>query len=427
VHAHDNRADPAVPRPFKDLVVVELGQIYSGPYCGLMFAHLGADVIKIESPRGELLRYRENPGVDSREFVMLNSSKRSLPLDLKTPEGRAVFLDLIANADVLIENFSLGVMDRLGLGMDVLHEHNPRLVYARGTGYGSDGVHSGYSAMDLTVQALAGVISTTGFPDGSPVKTGPAFVDFMAGIHLFAAAVSALYQRERDGQGQLVQAAMYDAVVPALASPMAAHESGKNAPERVGNRHSGLSVAPYNVYPALDGYIAIFCVSNRHWRRLLTCMQAQHLMDDQRFATPYSRAKFMDEVDDIVAAWTSARPRAEVVETLRREDVPSAPVQTVDEVRHDEHLIANGMIQTVQHWALGEVVAPGCAIRLEGAAPISRLAPELGADTSNVLHDLLGYDDRRVQDLLAAGITVQAAERAAPGVGSSAQVAASDA
>jgi CoA:oxalate CoA-transferase len=410
VHAHDNPADPAVPRPFKDLVVVELGQIYNGPYCGLLFAHLGADVIKIESPRGELLRYREKPGVESREFMMLNSSKRSLPLDLKTPEGKAVFLDLIARADVLIENFSLGVMDRLGLGYDTLKALNPRLVYARGTGYGSDGVHSGYSAMDLTVQALAGVISTTGFPDGPPVKTGPAFVDFMAGIHLFAAAVSALYERERGGRGQLVQAAMYDAVLPTLASPMAAHDSGKNAPERVGNRHSGLSVAPYNVYQALDGYIAIFCVSNRHWRRLLACMDAQDLLDDPRFATPHSRARYMDDVDGIVAAWTSARPRAEIVETLRREDVPSAPVQTVDEVRHDEHLIANGMIQTVQHWALGEVVAPGCAVRLEGAPPVSRPAPALGADTGDVLHDLLGYDDQRVRDLIAAGVTVEATD-----------------
>ncbi len=337
---------------------------------------------------------------------MLNSSKRSLPIDLKTSDGRQIFLDLIDRADVLIENFSLGVMERLGLGADELMKRNPRLIYARGTGYGSEGVLSGLSAMDLTVQAIAGVISTTGFPDGKPVKTGPAFVDFMAGIHLFAAAVSALYQRERDGHGQLVQAAMYDTIVPTLASPMAAYESGKNAPERVGNRHSGLSVAPYNVYTAKDGYLAIFCVSNRHWRRLLTCMAREDLLDDPRFGTPHARAQNMDAVDELVETFTSTRTRAEIAEILREQDVPSAPVQTVGEVSNDEHLIQNGMIQTVRHRVLGEVTVPGCAIRLDGAPPVATAAPALGADTGDVLSQLLGYDAQRIQELVQAGITV---------------------
>jgi formyl-CoA transferase len=401
-------ADVEAPRPFKDLLVLELGQIYNGPYCGLMFAHLGADVIKIESPRGELLRFREEPGVESREFMMLNSSKRSLTLDLKSDEGRTAFLELAAKADVLIENFSLGVMDRLGLGFDVLIALNPRLVYARGTGYGSDGIYSGYSAMDITVQALAGVISTTGFADGPPVKTGPAFVDFMAGIHLFSAAVSALYQREREGHGQLVEAAMYDSVVPTLASPMAAYQNGKASAERTGNRHSGLSVAPYNVYPTLDGYVSIFCVSNRHWRRLLAGMRAQHLLDDPRLARPHLRAQHMEEVDELVGAWTAKLTRDEVMAVLREEDVPSAPVQTIAEVTNDEHLIANRMIQTVNHWALGDVAVPGSAVRLEGGPPISRPAPALGADTDDILVKLLGYAPARVDELVERGVTTRA-------------------
>lgn len=393
-------------RPFEGLLVVDLGQIYNGPYCGLMFAYLGADVIKVEPPRGELLRYRSEADMESREFMMLNSSKRSLPLDLKNSQGRDVFLDLIEKADVVIENFSLDVMDRLGLSTEVLYERNPRLIYARGSGYGREGPYAGYSAMDLTVQALAGVIATTGFPEGPPVKAGPAFVDFMAGIHLFAAAVTALYQRELDGTGRVVQTAMYDVVVPALASPMAARGVGKNAPERVGNRHSGLSVAPYNVYETVDGHVAIFCASEHHWRRLLACMQSERLADDPRFATPHSRAAHIDAVDEIVTEWTSSRSRAEVVEALRRLDVPTAPVQTVEEVMHDEHLISNGMIQKVRHWGLGEVIVPGCAIRLPGDPPVAAAAPLLGADTEDLLVDLLGYSEERVQALVSAGVTV---------------------
>ena len=391
--------------PFEGLVVIDLGQIYNGPYCALMFAHLGADVIKVESPRGELLRYRSDPGVESREFMMLNSSKRSLPLDLKSDDGRSTFLDLVDKADVLIENFSIGVMERLGLGYDTLHERNPRLVYAQGTGYGAEGPHAGLQAMDLTVQAIAGAMSTTGFPDGPPVKTGPAFMDFMAGIHLFGGAVSALYRRERTGEGSFVTASMYDSVVPTLASPLAASESGANVPERTGNRHSGLSVAPYNVYPTNDGYIAIFCVSNRHWRRLLACMESEHLLDDVRLATPHTRAKYIDEVDDLVAAWTSTHGKVDVASMLRTEGVPSAPVQTVAEVRHDPHLLANGMMQTVAHPVLGEVAVPGCAIRFDGPYPVSAPAPQLGADTDAILSGLLGYDSCRVKELLDSGAT----------------------
>jgi crotonobetainyl-CoA:carnitine CoA-transferase CaiB-like acyl-CoA transferase len=405
-----NRIETQAPRPFAGLRVIELGQIYSGPYCGLMFAHLGADVIKVESPRGELLRFREDPGVESREFMMLNSSKRSLPIDLKTPQGIEIFLDVIDRTDVLIENFSIGVTDRLGIGPETLMERNPRLIYARGTGYGPEGALSGLSAMDITVQAIAGVISTTGFPDGKPVKTGPAIADFMAGIHLFAAAVTALYQREREGVGQMVQAAMYDSVVPSLASPMAAHQSGKGAPERVGNCHSGLSVAPYNVYSARDGYVAVFCVSNRHWRRLLTCMGQESVLAEPRFATPHSRAKNMAEVDELVEAWTSQRTRAEIAGILGEHGVPSAPVQTVSEVRRDEHLIANGMIQTVLHHGLGEVAVPGCPIRLDGPPPTARAAPALGADTHDVLAGLLGYDEERIRGLLESGATSAAHE-----------------
>jgi len=207
-----------MPAAFDGVRVLELGQIYNGPYCGLLLAQLGADVIKIEPPGGEQLRFRSHQPTESHEFVMLNSNKRSVVLDLKTDAGRQALLDLVETADVLIENFAPGTMERLQLAPQRLLEHNPRLVVASGKGYGSTGPYAHMSAMDITVQAMSGSAATTGEPDGPPTKAGAAFVDFSGGIHLFGAVSAALFQRERTGRGQIVEVSMHDSVYPMLAS-----------------------------------------------------------------------------------------------------------------------------------------------------------------------------------------------------------------
>ena len=207
---------------FDGVRVLELGQIYNGPYCGLLFAQLGADVIKVEPPGGEPLRFRSHDPVESHEFVMLNSNKRSVVLDLKTDAGRQALLDLVETADVLIENFAPGTMERLQLSPERLLAHNPRLVVASGKGYGSTGPYAHMSAMDITVQAMSGAASATGEPDGPPTKAGAAFVDFSGGIHLFAAISAALFQRERTGRGQIVEVSMHDTIYPMLASSLGA-------------------------------------------------------------------------------------------------------------------------------------------------------------------------------------------------------------
>ena len=191
-----------MPQAFDGVRVLELGQIYNGPYCGLLFAQLGADVIKIEPPGGEALRFRSHQPVESHEFVMLNSNKRSVVLDLKADAGRQALLDLVETADVLIENFAPGTMERLQLGLERLLAHNPRLIVASGKGYGSTGPYAHMSAMDITVQAMSGSAATTGEPDGPPTKCGASFVDFSGGIHLFGAISAALFQRERTGRGK---------------------------------------------------------------------------------------------------------------------------------------------------------------------------------------------------------------------------------
>ena len=271
-------------RAFDGVRVLELGQVYLGPYCGLLFAQMGAEVIKVEPPGGEPLRFRAHDPIESHEFVMLNSNKRSVMLDLKSEAGHQALLDLVGTADVLIENYAPGVMERLQLGPARLLEHNPRLVVASGKGYGTTGPYAHMSAMDITVQAMSGAAAATGQPDGPPTKAGAAFVDFSGGVHLFAAITAALFQRERTGRGQIVEVSMHDTVYPMLASSLGGlhNNPDRELPERTGNRHTGMAVAPYNIYDTSDGWLAIICMSERHWRGLATAMGRPELIDDRQ-------------------------------------------------------------------------------------------------------------------------------------------------
>ncbi|SEK03747.1 formyl-CoA transferase [Sphingomonas sp. OV641] len=391
---------------FSGIRVLDMGQIYNGPYCGLLLALLGADVIKIEPPGGERLRYRSTDRVETHEFMMLNSNKRSIVVDLKTEAGRDLFRDLVCEVDVVIENFAPGAMERMGLPPASLLDLNPRLIYASGKGYGNSGPYAHMSAMDITVQAMAGVIASTGFPDGPPTKTGPAFADIMGGVHLFGGVAAALYQREKTGRGQIVEVSMHDTIYPALASPLGAifNDPSRTVPERTGNRHSGLAVAPYNVYPASDGHIAIMSVSERHASGVLMAVGGEPLASDPRFADRASRIANIDALDAAVGAWTATLDRWTLVERLAEHSVPSAPVLTVREVADDRHLRERGMIRDVEHPVRGTIPVPGSAIRLEDS-PVNavRAAPSLDADAEDVLHDLLRADAGRIAALIASG------------------------
>ncbi|CAM5352959.1 CoA-transferase [Bacillus safensis FO-36b] [Bacillus safensis subsp. safensis] len=327
-------------KALEDIVVLDLGQIYNGPYCSLMLAYQGAKVIKIEPLKGENLRVRRKG--DCHELLMLNSNKLGVSLDLKSPEGKEVFIELVKKADVLVENFSLGAMERLGLGYDALSEINPRLIYASGKGYGLDGPYAARPAMDLTVQAMGGVMATTGFADKPPVKAGPAICDFLGGIHLFGGITTALYQRESTGKGQLVEVSMHDTIYPTLASALGAfYSQGGKVAERTGNQHSGMATAPYNVYPTQDGYIAILCVADRQWQSLLKVMEKDELLDDPRFQTNIDRSANTYIVDEIVTSWTSNKKKMDIADALIEANVPHAPVQSIAEVADDPHLYAS--------------------------------------------------------------------------------------
>lgn len=391
-------------RALDGVTVLDLGQIYNGPYCSLMLSYLGADVIRIEPPHGDPLRKRTDEG-EPVPLMLLNSSKRGISLDLKDEEGTEVFTDLVRDADVLVENFKVDTMENLGLGYETLSEINPELVYAHGSGFGEHGPYERYAAMDLTIQAMGGVMDVTGFPDGPPTKAGVAVADFLGGIHLAAGVLAALYQREHTGRGQFVEVSMFDAVFPTLTSPLGALLTDADAPRRTGNRHSAHAQCPYNVYEVADGYVALFCVQDRHWRSLLEVCGREDLLGDERYETNYERTQHLEEVDELVQTEIGGRERDALVDELLEAGVPCGPVHELDEVVDDPHLRERDMIVDIDHPGFGELPAFGTPIRLSDSnAPDVEPSPRHGEDTRAVLEDELGLDDDEIALLEERGI-----------------------
>ena len=389
--------------PLEGVTVVDLGQIYNGPYCTFLMAMAGARIIKIEAKGGENLRRRSVVGGAALPFAMLNSNKTFATLNLKTERGRELLCAMVKKGDVLVENFAPGAMERLGVGYEVLRQINPRLVYGSGSGFGRSGPNMKYPAMDLTVQAIAGIMNVTGYPDRPPVKAGPAIGDFMGGVHLYGAIMTALYEREKSGVGRLVEVSMQEAVYASLASNLGLHHSmGNNVPPRTGNRHGGLAEAPYNVYPTADGHIAIICVSEAHWRALLKAMQREDLLVDPRFGTLKLRVEHMDEVDELVAAFTARHARKALFDLLMGHRVPCAPVRNLDEVVNDEHMHARRALEWVEHPMYGRVCLPNSPMRYDGVEPVA-LQPsgELGRDNQEVYGDWLGLPADEITRLQA--------------------------
>jgi crotonobetainyl-CoA:carnitine CoA-transferase CaiB-like acyl-CoA transferase len=379
-------------QPLAGIRVLDLGQIYNGPYAGLLLALAGADVVKVEPPTGEPLRRRPNLNGADYPLLVLNANKRTVALDFRKDVDREVFLRLVGVADVLIENFSPGTMHRLGLGYETLRKANPGLVYAAGSGYGSEGPYRDLLAMDLTVQAMAGVMEATGFPEQPPVKAGAALCDFLAGTHLYAGIATALVRRARTGRGGLVEVSMFEAVLPTLLSNLApVMLGGLPGATRTGNRHGGGAEAPYNVYPTADGYVAIICVGEEHWVRLAKLMGREDLLGHPHFATRADRVAHSGEVDDLVAGWTRQRTRADLARLVSDAGVPAAPVRTLAEVASDEHLRWRGTFQKISHREHGEVTLISSPIRYDGGlAPEVRPSHGLGEDQDDVIRDWLG-------------------------------------
>ncbi len=396
--------EPRANRPLAGITVLDFGQVYQGPYATMLMAKAGADVIKIEPPLGEPLRRRAPAGKSTTfPIAMLNGNKRAITLNLKHERGRDLLFRMVAKADVLLENFAPGVMDRLGVGWSVVSRINPRLVYASGTGYGLSGPDRDNLAMDLTIQAVSGLISVTGLPDEPPLKAGPAVVDFLSGIHLYAATITALFEREHTGKGRLVEVAMQEAAYATLTSQLEAYWQTGEVPPRTGNSSHGR--VPINVYPTNDGYVAMNLAVEEHWHSLLKAMGREELRDDPRFADNAARVRHREAADGAIADWTRTLGKMEIFAIAKRHRIPLAPVRDVGEVMHDPHMHERGMLEWIEHDEIGRLVVPNSPLRYHGADKVETTpSPKLGQHNAQIYGGWLGLSAGEIAELNAGGV-----------------------
>jgi crotonobetainyl-CoA:carnitine CoA-transferase CaiB-like acyl-CoA transferase len=387
------------------LRVLDFSRMLSGPYCTMMLADHGAEVIKIESPEGDTSRSNgpfradDNDKMWAGYFVSLNRNKQSICLDLKTTEARLQIRSLVKSAHVLVENFRPGVMERLGLGYEALLEDNPALVYAAIRGFGDprsgESPYAQWPSYDVVAQAMGGLMSMTGQGPGSPMKTGPGIGDIFTGMMMSFAIIAAVRHAERTGQGQFVDIGMYDAILSLCERLVYLYDMEGQIAEPAGNGHPLL--APFGIFPASDGWVSIGVVDDAFWRELARIMQRDDLLNDPRLATKTGRRRHAQDVNAAVSDWTRCHSKATLGNLLGGR-LPFGPVNDAADIFRDPHVTARGMIAELTHAEPGKagwrVAANPIHFSKTPAVPLTA-PPELGQDNDNLLRhvDSAGTDE----------------------------------
>jgi CoA:oxalate CoA-transferase len=381
--------------PFSGLLVVDLTRVLAGPYCAMMLGDMGARVIKIEPPvKGDDSRhygpYLTAPSgkVKSGYFISVNRGKESIALDLKSDADRKVFEALLARADIVIENYRGGTMEKLGYGYDVLKDEYPRLIYAAVSGFGHTGPYAKRPAYDMIAQAMGGVMSLTGHPGTAPVRVGTSTGDITAALFATIGIVTALYDREKTGRGQKVDVAMLDSQVAVLENAISRYVATGEVPGKLGNRHP--SIAPFAAFATKDGHIAIAAGNDDLWTRTAKVLGRDDLLADDRFRTNPSRVTHVDAMTAEMEKALSRRPSKEWLALLEAAGVPCGPINTVAEVMTDPQVLARNMIVESLDPDLGPIRMQGNPIKLSGHDdPATRgAAPELDGDREAILKEL---------------------------------------
>lgn len=407
-------------KPLEGIRILDLTQFLAGSYCTMIFSGLGAKVIKIEPPgKGDPARhmppYAGEKGVsifkqtkDDISLAILKRcrNKKSITLNLKSPKGRDIFLQLVKQADVVMENFRPGIMKKLGLTYSVLSETNPKIVYCSLTGFGPDGVYANLPAFDIVIQAICGAMSVNGYPDGPPTKSGIATSDLVGGLFSCIGIMSALEYSRKTGKGQQVDVSMLDSILSLMMDEAPDFWVSQGFPPRSGSRLTRLT--PFNVYKARDGYYVIAAGSNDHWLGILNVMGREDLYDDDRYKDQPGRIERADEVDAIINTWSEKRDVQDVLSALETKGIPCSRVREIPEVVSDKNLLKLGTVVPIIHPDIGEVPsvkAVGLPMRFTvSQTGFDQPAPKLGQNNADIYGEWLGLDDKALAELTSQGI-----------------------
>ena len=392
--------------PLEGVTVLDFSHALAGPYCTMLMAQYGATIVKVEGvASGDIGRTWGPPfvGPESSFFLGLNPGKQAVAIDLKDPRGVDLCLGLARHADVLIENFRPGTMERLGLGFPAVAAANPRLVYCSISGYGQTGPRRDDPAMDLILQASSGLISVTGSPSGEVARCGHSVADITAGMFALIGILLALKAREQTGRGQLVDVSMLDAMISAMSSNYANFFGSGVVPRPWGTAFGW--IVPYACFPTKDREIAIAVASDKLWRSFCQAVGREDWVDDPRFATNAVRVKNRAELEPAIVEVLRQRSAAEWAEVFREHGVPHTPVQNLADVAADPHAAAREMFQTLSHPTAGTVTVTGPPLKLsESEARVGPAAPLAARDTRAVLRDLLGRSEAEIAQLASEGV-----------------------
>ncbi len=375
--------------------ILGVTQALAAPYGLMLLGELGAEVINIETPIGDMSRRLPLPNYKGQcsQFLAVNKNKKSIVLDLTTPMGKRAFNELVKKSDVVWDNFRPGARKRLGMDYEALKKLNPKIITGSITGYGTSGPYRDFPAFDAIVSGYSGMLSTTGEPDGPPIKPGPPIGDFVTGVFLALGTVTALYKRAQTGEGQEVQVAMLDTCISLMAIELSFYLCSGMVPHGTGSSHR--HTYPSGAFKTEDGYV----IMTTAWPRIARAINAEWLIDDPRFSTPAERVKNKEELQKIVAEQFVKATTEQWVELFKVEDIPGGPVNTIDKVVADPQVIHNKMLVPVDDGAGGEMKVVGNPIKFTGVEEEFQRPARLGEHTHQILRDLAGFTDEMLGQL----------------------------
>lgn len=395
----------------ENLTVLDLTRVLAGPFCTMMLADMGAHVIKIEIPRGgddtrayPPFRINRNGEKESIYFANINRNKSGITLDLKSEEGKNIFRKLVEKADIVVENYRPGVMDKLGLGYDELKKINPRLIYGSASGFGNTGPYRLRPGYDILAQAMGGMMAITGTPGGPPTRVGSAIGDILGGLHLAIGLLAAINARNITGEGQRVDISLMDSVIAATENTGIKYLESGTIPPRMGNRYA--AVSPYDAFRVKDGVIIIAAGNQHLYEKLCTgILHRPDMITDARFTDMSGRLEYQDDIKSVIEERLKDETMDQAVELLLSKGIPAGPIYDISQIMADPQTKDREMFIEMEHPTLGNITVNGCAIKLgDTPASVRTPAPALGQDNAKVLREFLKMSDEELSDYQSRGI-----------------------